>query len=156
MRIRVSIRSSTMEDNKQTSYKEYTIITWTHNTDSIHIRGISMLVSREPWPAGVTGQQCVCVFVSQPAAAGHTELIVKLPPPPSPLPEWRCNERPPHRSADRFVSKWQRLCPDELTPQEEQSANCPVCTCCHRVHRVCAERLLDVSRCGWSAPGELQ
>lgn len=31
--------------------------------------------------------------VSQPAAAGHTEYIVKLP---SPLTEWRLDKRVPH------------------------------------------------------------
>lgn len=38
-------------------------------------------------------------------------------------------------NADWFVSGWQRLCPEEMTRQE-QSANCPVYTGCHRVHRL--------------------
>lgn len=101
------------------------------------------------WKAGshnllVLRHSSVDECVSEPAAAGHTEF-------PFPLTEWRLNKRLPHCSTDWFVSGWQRLCPDEVTPQE-RSANCPVCTCCHRVNCVCAKRVLDVWHCKQKAP----
>lgn len=84
--------------------------------------------------------------VSQTAAAGQTEFIVKLP------SSWMLNKRVPHCSADWCESRWRGLCPDNMNPQE-QSANCSVCSSCQRVHHVCAEGLFDVhGHCRHKAP----